>query len=38
MSFVSPGSFLNRVPSADIYVMRMILHDWPGTMMCNYVY
>lgn len=23
------GSFLNRVPSADIYVMRMILHDWP---------
>ena len=25
-----PGSFFERVPSADVYVLGTVLHNWPG--------
>ena len=27
-SHLSSGSFLDRIPAADVFVLRMVLHDW----------
>jgi hypothetical protein len=27
-SHLTSGSFLDRIPEADVFVLRMVLHDW----------